>query len=286
MLEFVVLHYQAIDETINCINAIKENIVSEKSIIIVDNNSPNHSGQKLQSIYADDIEVKVYISEENLGFARGNNLGYSYAKKDNPDYIIVMNSDVIILKQDLEKELNNAREKYDFDVLGPDIFSTRTQNHQNPQRKDNYSLKELIKQKRKLKFKNIFKVLVRVKCLFFQGNAKQLPQKNSEYQNEMENCVLHGSMCIFSQKFFGVHENCFWNETFMYYESYILHYLGQREGLKFLYWPYIKAIHHEDKSTDATYTKVVDKVLFVNRYLLDSCNKFIRVMKDESIKIG
>ena len=50
-------------------------------------------------------EIDVLINDENLGFAKGNNVAYQYSKlKYNPDFIVTMNNDV-------EIETNNFEEK-------------------------------------------------------------------------------------------------------------------------------------------------------------------------------
>ena len=50
---FVILHYNAIKETHKCIQYIKENIdTQDYKILVMDNASPNHSGEILQEQYA------------------------------------------------------------------------------------------------------------------------------------------------------------------------------------------------------------------------------------------
>ena len=72
----------------------------------------------------------------------------------------------------------------------------------------------------------------------------------------------------------------------MYYESYILHFLGMRENMIFLYYPNIQVEHHEDVSTDMTYNTIYKKSIFTNKCLLDSCEEFIKIQKNENIRIG
>lgn len=47
-ISFIILHYNVVDETINCVNSIKNNINSNNyHIVIADNASPNKSGDIL-----------------------------------------------------------------------------------------------------------------------------------------------------------------------------------------------------------------------------------------------
>ena len=162
MICYVILHYQAIEETETCVETIKENTDRDYHIVIVDNDSPNKSGKKLQLEYENDDHITVLLNKDNSGFALGNNKGYKEAKKYDPNYIVVLNSDVEITQSDFCERLDDAYLKYHFDVLGPDIYSTRTNSHQNPQRKKNYTLDELKKEERNLLFKNKFKFLLKI----------------------------------------------------------------------------------------------------------------------------
>lgn len=285
MIAFVILHYQAINETIQCIQSIKQNVNSAKKIIIVDNASPNHSGDDLQIVLKDDDEIKLIKNTQNVGFAKGNNIGYREAKKYFPSFIIVLNSDTIILQNNFNELINQAYNQYSFDILGPDIYSTKTQSHQNPQRDTNFSLKELKKIYKWLFLKNKLKCLIKLKYALIK-----VPRQNSNVQKQTSQIqigkVLHGAFYVYSKKFIDVHNECFYNETFMYYESYILHFLGARENMMFLYYPDIKIEHHEDVSTDMTYNTIYKKSVFTNKCLLDSCKEFIKIQENKNIRIG
>ncbi|CAI3398460.1 glycosyltransferase family 2 protein [Enterococcus cecorum] len=279
MLSFVILHYQVLEETINCIQEIKNKIKNDYKIIVVDNCSPNGSGNKLKNMYKDDPFVKIILSNVNSGFAKGNNLGYRIAKVDNPDYIIVMNNDVMIETENLLQKLNEIYAETNFDILGPDIYSTKTKLHQNPQRESNYKLDDLKQQYNKLLFKNKFKFLLKIKYLFGLNKAEE--KQNPRFESIHFNVVLHGACYIFSKNFIQTHEDCFYNGTFMYYESYILHYLGSRENLTMIYHPEIKVLHHEDVATNGSYGSSYNKAVFVNKCLLDSCGKFIKLIESD-----
>lgn len=284
MICYVILHYQAIEETETCVTTIKTNTTDDFRVIIVDNASPNGSGKILQDEYNADAGVTVILSKENSGFAKGNNLGYKKAKKFNPDFVVVLNSDVEITQPDFCERLSGAYQNYGFDVLGPDIYSTKGNYHQNPQRETNYTLDELRVAEKNLKFKDRLKFLLKIKYSILHKTAKQEIRKN-DYKSIQIGKVLHGACYVFSKKFIEKHDNCFYPGTFMYYESYILHYLGMKEGMVFLYDPDVVVKHHEDASTNTTYNDQYKKSIFVNKCLLDSCRAFINVMNDRTTRI-
>ena len=95
MFCYIILHYKVYDETVSCVKSIQESNCNQKKIIIIDNFSNNGTGEQLQEFYKDDEEIDVLINDENLGFAKGNNVAYQYSKlKYNPDFIVIMNKDV------------------------------------------------------------------------------------------------------------------------------------------------------------------------------------------------
>ena len=278
MIAFVILHYQAMEETIQCVDSIAAHVSGDRRIIIVDNASPNRTGLLLRERYAANPEVSVLLNQTNDGFARGNNRGYREAKKLDPDFIVVLNSDTLLQQSDFTELIRRAYADHRFDVLGPDILSTRTGQHQNPQRDRNYTLAELERMRTRLRIKNRMKWAIWLKYRLFRP-SEGASRECSDHSTAQLGKVLHGACYIFSRKFIEGHDDCFYSGTFMYFESYILHYLGMREGQTFLYDPDIRILHKEDASTDSTYTTMYKKSVFVNRCLLDSCEEFIKLQR-------
>ncbi len=61
---------------------LRKNRTDMYKIVIVDNASPDKSGALLKEHYKNDDHVEVLLNQENLGFARGNNVGFRYAEKN------------------------------------------------------------------------------------------------------------------------------------------------------------------------------------------------------------
>ena len=101
MVSFVILHYMALEETIQCVESIRNNIDGDKKIVIVDNFSPNGTFKDLKVRYEKEPDVEVLETGSNLGFAKGNNFGYRFAVKEHdPDYVVVMNNDMEIRQRE------------------------------------------------------------------------------------------------------------------------------------------------------------------------------------------
>ena len=94
---FLILNFNTYNETLNCVSSITESIKSsDYAIVVVDNGSPANIYSLLQKGLITYKNVYLLRSEENLGFSKGNNIGYRYAcEKLKVDYILQINSDSI-----------------------------------------------------------------------------------------------------------------------------------------------------------------------------------------------
>lgn len=286
-ISFVILHYIAIEDTIECINSIKNNInYSDKSIVVVDNGSPNNSGSILKEKYKDDSMVNIIISDKNLGFSKGNNLGYKYAKDVlNADYIVILNNDTVIEQNDFSDKLIELYIEKEYHILGPDIISTKIKGyHQNPciikvfnNRND---VKKYIKKLKIGYYKCLFKKYTKTYNLVnrLKKNTNNI-NLNNYINYDMENVKLHGSCLIFSKKYIEENEYAFNPNTFMYMEEDILYYECKKKNYKMLYSPRIKIYHKEDISTEAVLKRNVDKDIFIFKNSIDSCKVMYDVVE-------
>ena len=104
----VVLNYKKYDETLACVDSIRNQQYQNYSIVIVENGSKNESWKILNEKYARSKDVFLIKSDDNLGFAKGNNLGIDYAHDIlKADIIFVVNSDVVLLPN-LLLNINNV----------------------------------------------------------------------------------------------------------------------------------------------------------------------------------
>ena len=110
----VILNYNSYKYTTNCISSILSyNSKSRQfEIYIVDNASPDKSGNRLFRKYESSNNISVIQNLKNLGYAHGNNIGIKAALNDGCEYIFIINSDILFK--------NNVHEKLaDFMDLHP-----------------------------------------------------------------------------------------------------------------------------------------------------------------------
>ena len=286
MVCFVILHYMALDETVQCVESILNNIEGEKKVIVVDNCSPNGTLADLRARYETVPDVDVIGTDSNLGFARGNNFGYQYAVSSyDPDFAVVMNNDMEITQRDFIAQMVKSCREYSFAVMGPDIYSTKKKYHQNPQTRKMPTRKDLESSCRKLEIKNALRFMIPLKWQIMELMHRQpAPEKRAEnyVDHVVEDPLLHGSCYIFSRDFMKKHpEECFFPGTFMYLEAEILCYQCRRDGEKMIYDPRLRVDHHEDVATDLEYHKQSKKSIFTIKCMLQSTRAFLALMDND-----
>ena len=282
MVGYVVLHYQNIDITKRCVTSLR-NISQESIIAIVDNCSPNHSGIELLNIYKNDENIIVFLNTENLGFAKGNNIGFKYLKDNYElDTIVVMNNDIIIEDPEFENIIQNFMTENNVDVCGPDMVTPKN-NHQNPLSLTPFSDTFLRKRVR----------IDRIKCFLFHSKLfyvlyRKYKKNNTilprEKQPKTFDCILHGSCVIFGKRYIDKENFAFLPITYMYNEEHILYDYLKHKGYKTGYCDDVSILHMEGVST-STRTKD-DRAKVIFRFINNTKSLELQLLEREKYKRG
>lgn len=106
-LSVVIVSYNTKKITGNCINSINRSLSGSKiryEIVVADNGSSDGSHEILSIMSGDKNNHLVYFQTgKNLGFGRGNNYA---VRKSRGKYILLLNSDTIVLNRSIEKLFN------------------------------------------------------------------------------------------------------------------------------------------------------------------------------------
>lgn len=270
---FVILHFNAMEDTVECIESILNNIdYQNKSIVVVDNNSPNKSGLLLFDKYAANDKVHVILNTENVGFANGNNIGYDYASNQlAADFVAAINNDTVIYQKDFALNIIELFKKEHFHLMGPDIVSKNGQ-HQNPYKEKSESLEEVnyfLDNYKKLLLNNLIRIRLRSFIIkYFNFRLLKLKRKSKPKTSEFDhlkvykNIVLHGSAIIFSPLYLEKEKFAFHPDTFMFMEEDILYFLSVKKGYKSIYSPITSIYHKEDVSTNSLLKSDYKKIKF------------------------
>ena len=279
---FVILHYITIDDTTQCIESILENVeYNNYSIVIVDNGSKNNTGNELKEQYRDNKKVTIIINDENVGFAKGNNIGFRYAKNQlNADFIILLNNDTVITQHEFIINLIESYKKSNFYICGPNIVSRVDKSKQNPIKKEFYSIKDVKKRIIKLyllKILSIFNIDEKGQKLYFKIKKRKVIDKSVDKDKDFK---LHGCCLVFSKLYINKYEGLY-DETFMYGEEDILKYISERDSLKMIYEKSINIFHKECSSTYAYLKEPLMKRRFYYSNSINSYKKLLQLMKND-----
>lgn len=281
---FVILHYLAIEETKQSVKYIQNNIDAEQyHIVIVDNASNNGSGAVLEEYYSQEADITVIINMENLGFARGNNVGFSYAKQTwNPKYIILMNNDVYLLEKQLMHKLDIEYIESGFAVLGPLIMTADGRCDINPIRTSPMTKQQVLNE---IKIYRRRKILYQYHLMEFRNKILRVLKRTGEkrryknYIQRSENVQLHGSFMVFSTQYIEHFEGLD-DRTFLFREEAILYKHMLENRLNTVYLPDIVVFHKEDAATEQFVRTEREKVLFELDNHLKSLNVLLEVYND------
>ena len=117
ILSVVIVSWNTRQLTLDCVSSLestREALSTE--ITVVDNASSDDTVEKLRQQFP---YVKVIANPENLGFARGNNIGLRIC---TGKYVALINSDVVVPKGCLEKMIRYLEENARIGMLGPKMI--------------------------------------------------------------------------------------------------------------------------------------------------------------------
>lgn len=261
MIGIVILHFNVLEETRNCLNSFI-NLLEKKDyfIVVVDNGSSNNSGEILKKEYSPYRNIFFIINAKNLGFSAGNNIGCKYAKNLNPDFLVVVNNDTYINDKFFIDKIYKEYDKSKFDVLGPKIWNLRSNYNQNPYMvissldEVNECIREEKRDQKAFKYKYfIFKVIIKKLINLLKKNSRPI----LEFDPQNLHHGLNGAALIFSRKYIEKYEEIFLEESFIYSEEHFLNYRRIKDNLIFSCNFDIIVYHNESVST---------KKVFLNKY--------------------
>ncbi|MGM9962575.1 MAG: glycosyltransferase [Holdemanella porci] len=91
----VVLNFNNFEDTVNCVNSVLNQKHISLRVVVVDNGSQNDSFSVLCDKFSKIDNVTLIKNNENLGYARGNNVGIRKLRDQGYEYIFIANSDVV-----------------------------------------------------------------------------------------------------------------------------------------------------------------------------------------------
>lgn len=281
MMVFLILNYLAYKDTIECVDSIRENIdFPDKKIVIVDNGSKNNSYAILKDYFCNDNNIILLHSKTNEGFARGNNIGFKYAKdKLKAEFIVMINNDTIITQKNFCDVIIKKHDKYNFAVLGPDIL-TKDGVHQNPWKVIGSSKGQIIKYRMKQRLR-ILLSYVKLDSYIYR-NLHKSDYIITAVKEDVFDVPLHGAALIFGPEYIKIFDGLD-GRTFLYFEEEILRLYCKSYNLLMMYTADLQIYHKEDVSTNMAMRKkgVKERIGFRNR--IKSSYVYEKVIKEQKV---
>jgi GT2 family glycosyltransferase len=114
----IVLNWCGEQDTLACIESLEQSTYPAFRILLVDNASPDGSGERLHSRFPKHAYLQT---GSNLGYAGGNNRAFDRAIADGADYCVVLNNDTVVDRQCIERLVNTALE-HNAALVAPKIL--------------------------------------------------------------------------------------------------------------------------------------------------------------------
>ena len=235
----VILNYNDYESTKKMIDKIK-NYKSLNHIVIVDNNSSDDSYDKLHKLKTDNIYV--IKTDENKGYAYGNNYGIKYLTKNYKiDNIIISNPDIIVEEEVIKGLIKDLKENKDISIIAPLI-------KQNGEEANGWRIPT---------FKD--ELLSNINYVHRWARKKMFYPKTDEKLQKVE--VVSG--CFFMIRKSDFEQIGYFDEgTFLYYEENIISYKLKELNKNVYVDNELSVIHNESVSVDKNINSILKDLLF------------------------
>jgi len=117
-LGVVILNFNGLKDTVNCLESIRCLETPEVRIIVVDNASTDGSALELTRRFPD---ITIVRNERNLGFAEGMNRGIVRAFSMGLESVLLLNNDTIVEDNVLKEILDYADTHPEVSIVGPAV---------------------------------------------------------------------------------------------------------------------------------------------------------------------
>lgn len=118
----VILNWNGFEKTRTCVESLERAQYPRTNIVIVDNGSKDDSVRHLRELVKDEPLAVLLENSENLGFARGCNVGICHAIAQGADYVLLLNNDSTVSPGFLEPAVRAAEQDPGVGLVGGKIY--------------------------------------------------------------------------------------------------------------------------------------------------------------------
>lgn len=238
----IVLNFNTIDDAINAAKSVENQATREDFIVCIADNASTklEDREKLQKISLS--HTMLCQLKENGGYAKGNDQAIEYLLKSHvPQYIVIMNPDVLLLERGTIEGLIAGFEKEGAVGGQPLVWNC------------NYGDDPTVQQNiRKVPdYKDLRILMLKPLRIFHERRYREFTYANQmPYKDHIRYYVPSGAFFILRTDVFK-NIGFFDDHTFLYYEEHILGYKLRQKGQELLFMPEYIVRHEHGKSTKA-----------------------------------
>ncbi len=129
----VITSFRSESKITNCVKSLGDKI----DIIVIENSNDIQLKEKLEK---SNSNLKCILSDKNLGYAKGNNLGLSLVKTK---YALIINPDAEVQNQAIDSFFLTAKNKPNFAIIAPYIQENKNDNFVRTNKKEIYEVKNV-----------------------------------------------------------------------------------------------------------------------------------------------
>ena len=211
LVSIIILNYNGENYLEDCIESIFRETKHDFEVIVVDNNSPDKSGEKFSKKYQN---CKFILNEKNEGVSEGLNVGI---KNSNGEYIVLLNNDLIVAPKWLDY-LFEAYEKNGSGLYQPKFL--------------------------KMSDRSIIDSAGNLINIFGFGFSREKGKKDILKYNSIEEIGFAAGTCMFTAKEIFDKVGYFDKKLFAYNEDLDLGWRARLLGYKSFYVPESIVYHH------------------------------------------
>lgn len=232
LVKIIILNWNGWRDTIECLESLCKINYPSYQVVVVDNGSTDDSASRIKRWAKENGKpLEVLEIKENLGFARGNNVGIKYViGNENPEYILILNNDTTVERDFLKAMVSEIKRLPNAALCAPQV-------------KDYY--------RKKLWQKPIKHRLNTLTYLLFATQLYRFTTKFIRYDLTRPSQIYTAPGCcllIGSEAFERI--GLFDEHTFLGWEEFIIAERLMQNGYRSYYVPQSIIYHKVGKSTD------------------------------------
>ena len=121
LVSVVTVNWNGVDDTIECVLSLQRQTYPNFDITVVDNGSDGDDPSILESLFG--TSISVVRNTTNLGCGGGYNSGVRRVlRHEAPDYVLIMNNDMVADSHMVEELVNAASADEDIGIVGAKVY--------------------------------------------------------------------------------------------------------------------------------------------------------------------